>query len=167
MYCTTSRIWQRPCKRVADWGFKEIFFLLFLMYIKHWLLHSTEYFQPLTVSSWTYFSYSDLTFSLSFFGSWINPTQLWRSVLNLFTTASTSRTYQTSSNKHKIHKKKMSKEMNYNVWMSWRATDRDGQGLSMSYVAPETCFSTVLKRFGPILGIKIPFISSRGPDSRP
>ena len=54
----------------------------------------------------------------------------------------------------------MSKEMNYNEWMSWRATDRGGQGVSMSYVAPGTYFLTVPKRFGPISGNTIPFISS-------
>lgn len=46
----------------------------------------------LTDSSWTYFWYKDFTFSFSFFGSCMKPTQLCRSVLNLFTTASTSRT---------------------------------------------------------------------------
>lgn len=49
-------------------------------------------FEDLTDSSWTYLWYKDLTFSFSFFGSCIKPTQLWRSVLNLFTIASTSPT---------------------------------------------------------------------------
>ena len=57
--------------------------------------------------------------------------------------------------------------MNYNVWMSWRATDRDGQGLSMSYVAPGTRFLTVPKLFGPISGTAISIFSSQGWDSKP